>query len=75
MTQQNAQSTSEQAISENDLIAQRHAKLKQIEDQANQATIYSTTSNTNLTISTQVSLCIFSDIFFMRVRSQPGTLK
>src|SRR3990167_967418 len=36
MTQQNAQSTSEQAISENDLIAQRHAKLKQIEDQAKQ---------------------------------------
>ncbi len=36
MTQQNAQSTSEQTISENDLIAQRHAKLKQIEDQAKQ---------------------------------------
>ena len=36
MTQQNAQSTSEQPISENDLIAQRHAKLKQIEDQAKQ---------------------------------------
>ena len=34
MTQHNAQSTSEQAISENDLIAQRHAKLKQIEEQA-----------------------------------------
>lgn len=34
MTQTNAQSTSEQIISENDLIAQRHAKLKQIEDQA-----------------------------------------
>ena len=30
MTQQNAQSTSEPTISENDLIAQRHAKLKQI---------------------------------------------
>lgn len=34
MTQHNAQSTSEQAISENDLIAQRHAKLKQIQAQA-----------------------------------------
>ena len=34
MTQQNAQSTSEQPISENDLIAQRHAKLKQIQDHA-----------------------------------------
>ena len=34
MTQQTAQSTSEQHISENDLIAQRHAKLKQIEEQA-----------------------------------------
>ncbi len=34
MTQTNAQSTSEQIISENDLIAQRHAKLKQIEAQA-----------------------------------------
>jgi lysyl-tRNA synthetase class 2 len=34
MTQQTAQSTSEQAISENDLIAQRHAKLKQIEAHA-----------------------------------------
>ena len=36
MTQHNAQSTSEQVISENDLIAQRHAKLKQIEEQAKQ---------------------------------------
>jgi len=35
MTQHNAQSTSEQPISENDLIAQRHAKLKQIQEQAN----------------------------------------
>ena len=34
MTQNNAQSTSEQIISENDLIAQRHAKLKQIQDHA-----------------------------------------
>lgn len=34
MTQNNAQSTSEQQISENDLIAQRHAKLKQIQDKA-----------------------------------------
>ena len=34
MTQHNAQSTSEQHISENDLIAQRHAKLKQIQDHA-----------------------------------------
>ena len=34
MTQNNAQSTSEQIISENDLIAQRHAKLKQIEAHA-----------------------------------------
>ena len=34
MTQQNAQSTSEPTISENDLIAQRHAKLKQIQDVA-----------------------------------------
>lgn len=34
MTQPNAQSTSEPVISENDLIAQRHAKLKQIQDQA-----------------------------------------
>ena len=34
MTQNNAQSTSEQTISENDLIAQRHAKLKQIQEQA-----------------------------------------
>ena len=34
MTQQNAQSTSEQTLSENDLIAQRHAKLKQIQDTA-----------------------------------------
>ena len=34
MTQHNAQSTSEQPISENDLIAQRHAKLKQIEEKA-----------------------------------------
>ena len=33
MTQNNAQSTSEQ-ISENDLIAQRHAKLKQIQEKA-----------------------------------------
>ena len=32
MTQNNAQSTSEPTISENDLIAQRHAKLKQIQD-------------------------------------------
>jgi hypothetical protein len=30
MTQQNAQSTSEPTISENDLIAQRYAKLQQI---------------------------------------------
>ena len=36
MTQQNAQSTSEQTLSENDLIAQRHAKLKQIQDTAKQ---------------------------------------
>ncbi|MCX0330884.1 lysine--tRNA ligase [Acinetobacter radioresistens] len=34
MTQHNAQSTSEHTISENDLIAQRHAKLKQIKEQA-----------------------------------------
>ena len=34
MTQHNAQSTSEQSISENDLIAQRHAKLKQIQEHA-----------------------------------------
>ncbi|MCF9046180.1 lysine--tRNA ligase [Acinetobacter nectaris] len=34
MTQNNAQSSSEQTISENDLIAQRHAKLKQIQEQA-----------------------------------------
>ena len=34
MTQHNAQSTSEPTISENDLIAQRHAKLKQIQEQA-----------------------------------------
>ena len=34
MTQQNAQSTSEQTLSENDLIGQRHAKLKQIQDTA-----------------------------------------
>ena len=34
MTQHNAQSTSEQHISENDLIAQRHAKLKHIEAHA-----------------------------------------
>ncbi|WP_291335499.1 lysine--tRNA ligase [Acinetobacter sp. UBA801] len=34
MTQHNAQSTSEPIISENDLIAQRHAKLKQIQEQA-----------------------------------------
>ncbi|OTG73828.1 lysine--tRNA ligase [Acinetobacter sp. ANC 4169] len=34
MTQHNAQSTSEQHISENDLIAQRHAKLKHIEEHA-----------------------------------------
>ncbi|MEB3753433.1 lysine--tRNA ligase [Acinetobacter sp. MD2(2019)] len=34
MTQHNAQSTSEPAISENDLIAQRHAKLKQIQEKA-----------------------------------------
>lgn len=34
MTQKNAQSSSEQTISENDLIAQRHAKLKQIQEQA-----------------------------------------
>jgi lysyl-tRNA synthetase class 2 len=34
MTQHNAQSTSEPQISENDLIAQRHAKLKQIQQQA-----------------------------------------
>ena len=37
MTQQNAQSTSEPTISENDLIAQRHAKLKQIQDIAKQS--------------------------------------
>src|SRR5574343_137533 len=37
MTQQNAQSTSEPIISENDLIAQRHAKLKQIQDHAKEA--------------------------------------
>lgn len=36
MTQQNAQSTSEQTLSENDLIAQRHAKLKQIQETAKQ---------------------------------------
>lgn len=34
MTQTNAQSTSEPILSENDLIAQRHAKLKQIQDVA-----------------------------------------
>ena len=34
MTQQNAQSTSEPTISENDLIAQRHAKLKANQDVA-----------------------------------------
>lgn len=34
MTQQNVQSTSEPTISENDLIAQRHAKLKQIKESA-----------------------------------------
>ncbi|MFV8192456.1 lysine--tRNA ligase [Acinetobacter soli] len=34
MTQPNVQSTSEPIISENDLIAQRHAKLKQIQDNA-----------------------------------------
>jgi lysyl-tRNA synthetase class 2 len=34
MTQINAQSTSEQQLSENDLIAQRHAKLKQIQEAA-----------------------------------------
>ncbi|MHA3059461.1 MULTISPECIES: lysine--tRNA ligase [unclassified Acinetobacter] len=34
MTQHNAQSTSEPIISENDLIAQRHAKLKQIKESA-----------------------------------------
>ena len=34
MTEQNAQSTSEPILSENDLIAQRHAKLKQIQDLA-----------------------------------------
>ena len=34
MAQHNAQSTSEQPISENDLIAQRHAKLKHIQEQA-----------------------------------------
>src|SRR5574343_435760 len=37
MTQQNAQSTSEPIISENDLIAQRHAKLKQIQEHAKEA--------------------------------------
>ncbi|KAA8734731.1 lysine--tRNA ligase [Acinetobacter qingfengensis] len=37
MTQNNAQSTSEQQISENDLIAQRHAKLKHIQDVAKQS--------------------------------------
>ena len=39
MTQHNAQSTSEQQISENDLIAQRHAKLKQIQDHAKETGI------------------------------------
>ncbi|WP_445115217.1 lysine--tRNA ligase [Acinetobacter sp. WZC-1] len=34
MAQDNAQSTSEQDISENDLIAQRHARLRQIQEQA-----------------------------------------
>ncbi|GAB3045226.1 lysine--tRNA ligase [Acinetobacter apis] len=34
MTQHPAQSSAEPTISENDLIAQRHAKLKQIEEQA-----------------------------------------
>ncbi|MBF7687000.1 lysine--tRNA ligase [Acinetobacter rathckeae] len=34
MAQQHAQSSSEPTISENDLIAQRHAKLKQIQTQA-----------------------------------------
>ncbi|MCH4244645.1 lysine--tRNA ligase [Acinetobacter gerneri] len=34
MTQHNDQSTSEQHISENDLIAQRHAKLEQIKEHA-----------------------------------------
>ena len=34
MTQHNAQSTYEQAISENDLIAQRHAKLEHIKEHA-----------------------------------------
>ncbi len=37
MTQPNAQSTSEHVLSENDLIAQRHAKLKQIQEQATAA--------------------------------------
>lgn len=37
MTQHQAQSTSESEISENDLIAQRHAKLKQLQQQAEAA--------------------------------------
>ncbi|AVH13587.1 lysine--tRNA ligase [Acinetobacter indicus] len=37
MTQPNAQSTSEPTISENDLIAQRHAKLKQIQEKAQES--------------------------------------
>ena len=37
MTQQNAQSTSDHTLSENDLIAQRHAKLKQIQETAKEA--------------------------------------
>ena len=36
MAQQNVQSTSEPILSENDLIAQRHAKLKQIQENAKQ---------------------------------------
>lgn len=39
MTQNNAQSTSEPQISENDLIAQRHAKLKQIQEKAEQSNL------------------------------------
>ncbi len=37
MTQHQAQSTSESELSENDLIAQRHAKLKQLQQQAEAA--------------------------------------
>lgn len=54
MTQNNAQSTSEQIISENDLIAQRHAKLKQIQDHAKKLVLAHGQTHLNVNIMRKI---------------------